>query len=110
MLRFDIGRKIFREDRPVYSKQKPSPPAKYMDSASVENSMIAAGSIINGTIINSVIGRGVVVKKGAIIKNSYIMSNSFIEENAHLEYVILDKLPNVLNVDVVSTPNIVVIL
>ena len=91
MLRFNIGRKIFRDDRPVYSKQKPSPPAKYLGNAKVHNSMIAAGSIIDGTVIDSVIGRGVVVKKGAIIKSSYIMSNCFIEENAEIEFAILDK-------------------
>jgi len=53
--------------------------------------MIAAGSIIDGTVIDSVIGRGVVVKKGAIIKSSYIMSNCFIEENAEIEFAIFDK-------------------
>jgi starch synthase len=91
LLRFDIGRKIFREDRPVYSKQKPAPPAKYMSNAKIMNSMISAGSIINGKVIDSVIGRDVVIKEGAIIKNSYVMSNCFIEENAHIEYALLDK-------------------
>jgi len=91
MLRFDLGRKVFRNDRPIFSKEKTAPPAKYLNNAKVTNSMISAGSIIDGTIINSVIGRDVVIKKGAIVKNSYIMSNSFIEENAHIEYGILDK-------------------
>ena len=35
-----------------------------MSKAKIMNSMISAGSIINGTIIDSVIGRNVVVKKG----------------------------------------------
>jgi len=91
MLRFDNGRNVFREDRPVFSKEKPSPPAKYLSNAKVENSMVSSGSIIDGTIINCIIGRDVFVKKGAIIKNSYVMSGSFIEENAHIEYAILDK-------------------
>jgi starch synthase len=91
MLRFDIGRNIFREDRPVFSKEKTAPPATYQQDARIENSMISSGSIINGTVINSIIGRDVVVRKGAIIKNSYIMSGSNIEEHAHIEYAILDK-------------------
>lgn len=91
MLRFDIGRNIFREDRPVFSKEKTAPPATYQQDARIENSMISSGSIINGTVINSIIGRDVVVRKGAIIKNSYIMAGSNIEEYAHIEYAILDK-------------------
>lgn len=91
MLRFDIGRKIFREDRQIYSKEKTGPPAKYSNNAKIHNSMVSAGSIIDGVVMNSVIGRDVVIKKGAIVKNSYVMSNSFIEENAHIEYAILDK-------------------
>lgn len=91
MLRFDIGRSVFREDRPIFSKEKTAPPALYQQHARIENSMISSGGIINGTIINSIIGRDVVVKQGAIVKNSYIMSGSYIEEHAHIEYAILDK-------------------
>ncbi len=91
MLRFDIGRNIFRPDRPVFSKEKTAPPAKYMNNARITNAMISSGSIIDGTVINSIIGRDVVVKKGAIIKNSYVMAGSFVEENAHIEYGIIDK-------------------
>ena len=91
MLRFDYGRLVYKDDRPIFSKEKTAPPAKYLQNAKVHNSMVSSGSIVDGTLINSVIGRDVVIKKGAIIKNSYIMSNSFIEENAHIEYGILDK-------------------
>lgn len=91
MLRFDIGKNIYKEDSPIFSKEKTAPPAKYMRNARIDNSMVSSGSIIDGTIINSIIGRDVTVRKGAIIKNSYIMSGSFIEENAHIEYAVLDK-------------------
>lgn len=91
MLRFDIGRTIFKEDSPIYSKEKTAPPTKYLNNASVVNSMVSSGSIIDGSIENSVLGRDVKVKKGAIIRNSYIMSNCVIEENASLNYTILDK-------------------
>ena len=91
MLRFDIGMSIFREDRPIFSKEKTAPPATYQHNARIDNSMISSGSIINGTVINSIIGRDVVIKQGAIVKNSYIMSGCYIEDNAHIEYAILDK-------------------
>lgn len=91
MLRFDIGRTIFKENSPVHSKEKTAPPAKYLNNALITNSMVSSGSVIDGTIINSVIGRDVKVKNGAIIKNSYVMSNCVIEENANINYSILDK-------------------
>ncbi len=91
MLRFDIGSTIFTPDRPIYSKEKTSPPARYLKNAHITNSMISSGCIINGTVINSVIGRDVIVKEGAQIKNSFIMSNAVIEEDAFINYTILDK-------------------
>lgn len=91
MLRFDIGKNIFKQDRPIYSKDKTAPPATYLSHARIDNSMVSSGSIIDGTVINSIIGRDVIVKKGAVIQNSYVMANSFIEEGAHIEYAILDK-------------------
>jgi starch synthase len=53
--------------------------------------MVSSGSIIDGTVINSIIGRDCVIKKGAVIKNSFVMSGCFVEENAHLDYAIIDK-------------------
>lgn len=91
MLKFDVGRSIFQKDSPIFSKEKTAPPTKYLENAKAENAMVSSGSIIDGTIINSIIGRDCVIKKGAIIKNSYVMSGCFIEENAHIEYAILDK-------------------
>jgi len=91
MLRFDIGRSIYQVDKPIYTKEKTAPPALYLDNALVINSMISSGSVIDGHIENSIIGRNVKVKKGAVVKNSYIMSNSQIQENALVEYAILDK-------------------
>lgn len=91
MLRFDIGSSIFTPERPIYSKEKTSPPARYLKNASIENSMISSGCLIDGTVINSVIGRDVIIKEGAEVKNSFVMSNSVIEENSKLNYTILDK-------------------
>jgi len=91
MLRFDIGSKIFTPDKPIYTKEKTAPPALYLNNASVSNSMVSSGSIIDGVIENSIIGRNVKVKKGATIRNSYIMSNSQVHENSLVEFAILDK-------------------
>ncbi len=91
MLRFDFGRHVFKEDRPILSKEKTAPPATYETDADIENSMVASGSLINGKVIHSIIGRDVIIKKGAVIENSIVMSNSVIENDAHINYAILDK-------------------
>lgn len=91
MLRFDTGRTIFSSERPIYSKEKPAPPAKYLEQAKVTDSMVASGSFINGRVKHSIIGRDVTVKKTARIENSIVMSNSVIEEGAMISHAILDK-------------------
>ena len=76
---------------PVYTKVRSSAPTKYLDGASVKNSLIADGCIIEGTVENSVIFRGVHVAKGAVIKNSIIMQDSIICKDATLNCVVADK-------------------
>ena len=47
--------------------------------------------MINGTVENSIISRGVKIAKGAVIKNSIIMQKCQIGENCLIDSVILDK-------------------
>lgn len=82
---------LFSENGRVYTKVKDEVPAKYNDEADVKNSIIADGCIIEGTVENSVLFRGVTIKKGAIIRDSIIMQGTIIDERASLDYAILDK-------------------
>lgn len=91
ILKTNFGFNIFREDRPIYSKEKVSPPARYLKNAKINNSMISAGAVIDGVVENSVIGRDVIIEKNAVIKHSFIMNNSIIKSGASVEYSILDK-------------------
>lgn len=75
----------------VFTKVKDEAPAKYNEEAEVKNSIIADGCIIEGIVENSVLFRGVTVKKGAVVKDSIVMQGSVIEENASLNHAILDK-------------------
>jgi len=87
----DICHELFSENGRVYTKVKDAPPAKYNNEADVRNSIVADGCIIEGTVENSVLFRGVTVKKGVVIKNSIIMQGAAIEESSILDCVILDK-------------------
>ena len=78
-------------DRPVYTKVRNTAPTKYAEGASVKNSLIADGCVIEGTVENSILFRGVHVKKGTVVKNSIMLQNSVTGENVTLNCVIADK-------------------
>ncbi|MFC7678047.1 glucose-1-phosphate adenylyltransferase subunit GlgD [Paenibacillus sp. GCM10028914] len=81
---------LFKEQQ-VHTKIKYEVPAKYLESADVNNSLVANGCQIGGSVENSILFRGVQVKEGARIHNSIIMQKCVIEEDVVLENVILDK-------------------
>jgi glucose-1-phosphate adenylyltransferase len=87
----EVLRSAFNEKWNVYTKKKHEAPAKYSASSSVSNSLVANGCDIQGIVENSIIFRGVKVKKGAVVKNSIIMQKGEIEEGAYVENVITDK-------------------
>lgn len=81
----------FRDDKPVWTKLRDEMPARYMGDSLVTNTLVADGCLIEGTVENSILFRGVVVKPGAVIRNSIIMQDAVISRNAEVENCILDK-------------------
>ncbi len=90
MLDYSIRKELLASN-PVYTKVRDEVPAKYAETAVVKNSLIADGCIIEGTVENSILFRGVRVDKGAVIRNSIIMQDSVIEEGVTVDNVIFDK-------------------
>lgn len=85
-----VRRELFKT-RPVYTKTRDDMPTRYGTRADVHNSFIADGCVIDGTVINSVLFRGVTVEKGAVIENSILMQGAKIGSGSHLDYVVSDK-------------------
>ncbi len=77
--------------RPIYTKIRNSAPAKYNATAKVTNSLVADGCIIDGTVENSILFRGVKVGKGTVVKNSILFQDTVTGENVFLNCVITDK-------------------
>lgn len=90
MLNPDLRRQLFPESRPVYTKIKDSVPTFYDYRAIVENSLIADGCTVRGTVRNSVIFRGVEIEEGAVVENAIIMQEGVVEEGASVAYTIAD--------------------
>lgn len=66
-------------------------PTRYFAAAQVKNSLLGDGCVIEGTVENSILSRGVRVQKGAVVRNAVIMQDGYIMSGAHVECCILDK-------------------
>lgn len=67
------------------------PPARFGSNAKLQCSMMSAGCVVNGTVINSVLSPGVVVEEGAIVRNSILFTDCVIQKDATIDLAILDK-------------------
>lgn len=90
LLDFDVRKALFPQDRPVLTRVRDQVPAKFGLGAHVQNALVADGCIIEGTVENSIIFRGVKIGRGAVIRNSIIMAGSVIGDGARMEYVVAD--------------------
>ena len=91
MLDRDKRNQLFPEDRPVRTKGRSDVSTYYGDQAISRNSLVADGCIIEGSLENCVIFRGVRVGAGAVLKNCIIMQDTVVSDGAELNYVISDK-------------------
>lgn len=87
----EVQEELFDGDGLIYTKIKDEPSTFYADDSYTSNSLVSSGCIIEGVVENSILSRGVHVKKGAIVRNSVIMQKSIIGETANVNYMILDK-------------------
>ena len=81
---------FFKTYPDIYSKIDDLPPAKYNVGVSVKNSLVASGSIINGTVEDSVIFKKVFVGNNCTIKNSIILNDVYIGDNTYIENCIVE--------------------
>ena len=91
MLDTQIRHRLFTAELPVYTKVRDEMPARYGDNVTVVNSLVADGCIIEGTVENSVLARGVRIAPGAHVKNCIIMQDGQVHNDASIENCILDK-------------------
>ena len=86
-----ILKNLISDEWPIHTKTNDTCPTLYKEGADVVDSLVGNGCVIEGTVINSVIGRNVVIKKGAYIKDSVIMPSSLINKNAKIENTVVDR-------------------
>lgn len=90
LLKHEVRSELFGQS-PIYTKTRDDAPALYRSNSEVKNSLIADGCVIEGSVENCVLFRGVHVGHGAKLKDCIIMQDSYIEDDVEMENVILDK-------------------
>lgn len=84
LLKSEVRRQLFNKNRPVFTKTRDDMPTRYGTKAKVENCFIADGCVINGTVKNSILSRGVKIEKGAVVENCILMQETAVGANAQL--------------------------
>ena len=90
-LKKDIRDYFFKQYPDVYSKADDLPPAKYNRGAVINNSLVASGCIVNGTVENSVLFKKVYVGNNCVIRNSIILNDVHIGDNSVIENCIVES-------------------
>ena len=88
----------------IHSRNVGIEPQYIAKGSVVKNSLITDGAKIEGTVINSIIGSSVEVKKGAVVKDSVVFANTVIGENSTVEYSIIDEKVTIGNNVCVGAP------
>lgn len=79
------------KNRPVLTKVRNSAPTYYAEGGRAKNSLVADGCVIEGTVENCILFRGVRVGKNATVKNCILMQDTICGEGAFLNCVVSDK-------------------
>lgn len=90
LLDYNVRKELF-SNNPVYTKTRDSAPTVYREGAQVRNSLIADDCVIEGSVENCILSRGVHVAAHAKLTNCVVLQDSYIDEFVELENVILDK-------------------
>ena len=82
---------LYKKESPIFTRVHNSAPVVYKSGAVIKSSMIADECVIEGTVINSVLFRGVKVEKGAVVENCVLFSGTSVGKNAKLNCIVADK-------------------
>lgn len=104
LIDYKAAQALFKDEWPIYTRTNDSAPTQYFDTANVKSSVVSNGCHIEGTVENSIIGRGCTVKKGAVIKNSIILPGAVIGKNVVIENQVVDKRAQIVHANEIISP------
>lgn len=87
----EVRKQLFNSKHPIYTKTRDEMPTRYGIEADVKNCFIGDGCVIDGTVKNSILFRGVKIEKGAVVENCILMQETKVCKGAQIDNVIADK-------------------
>lgn len=91
LLQPDPPLKLMDRHWSIHTRNEERPPVNICSGASVSNSLITDGCVIEGRVESSVLSPGVRVMPGAVVRNSIVFNDCEIGPGAIVDRVILDK-------------------
>ncbi len=76
---------------PLLTRDEERPPVVIGTHAVIEDSLVANGCRVNGTVRRSVLFPGTVIESGAVVEDAVVMQDTRVEAGARVERAILDK-------------------
>ncbi len=73
----------------IYARNMAEPPHYIAETGKVQNCLISEGTVVAGTVKDSIISHSVTIGKDAYIEGSIIMPGAVIEEGADIRYSII---------------------
>lgn len=78
-------------DWPIRSRGGQRPPARILNGARIEDSLVSPGCTIRGQVVRSVLAPGVVVESGAVVRDAIVLHDAVIAAGATIDHAILDE-------------------
>ena len=106
LINLKTAKMLFDPEWPIYTQTNNSCPTHYYETASIRNSVVSNGCMIEGTVEHSIIGRGCIIEKGAVIKNSIILTDVKVGKGVHVENCVVDKHSQLIRVkEIIGEPD-----
>ncbi len=91
LLNPDVPLNLKDPDFKIYARNYAKPSSFIAKSSDINNSIIAEGCTVKGSVTNSVISSGCTIEEGAEVSFSVIMPNTVIKSGAKVEYSIIGE-------------------
>lgn len=82
---------LYDPDWVLRTRSEELPAAQFGAQARAERSLICDGCQIEGTVVSSILGPGVVVAPGAVVRDAIIMPHTVVGPGAQIEHCVIDK-------------------
>ncbi len=82
---------MFREYPYIHTREDDLPSAKINPGASVRNSLVTSGSVVSGTVVDSVLFKKAHIGRNCTIKNSIILNDVYIGDDTDIENCIVES-------------------